>query len=489
MGRILSYNIIMKLVLLIACVGICLAHTQDTTMPEDEYAMESMPSSEENLLSVAKQLHNTVPTLLQEHTAIIAKHAAMIQSGRAKAYAHNFKNSKKAIKSALNSLTAQLHAGHKHDKHALSGARNFGNGVIGKAELSGKNKTAGYRQKACPAKRLEMEAKARVNAEAQNMKNIGNGKICKSVPHHTLGEMDVDKSRPAYGTKLRNAWDRAKARYIAATKKHAAASKAYRKTKANYDRALASFRAALNIEASNAHRACVNAHREYNALAKDVQSNVNSRKQVWISSLVVMCYIDNLTSNAAAKRCADGKRRTSTARWNIHTPRLAACKNKATLIKNFGPANWLPSSRTCHMKHWNEAKFKEQGVKERKAKERKHKEQRHKESTSKERRVKERTNKERNAKAKKERDAKHRKESKAKHEERVSKERTNKERSAKAAERGSKARERAWKASRLSPGQCCWFLHGCSSCCDKCPHGNHWVWPHVCGTSRKCNRL
>merc|ERR1711939_407594 len=440
MGRILSYNIIMKLVLLIACVGICLAHTQDTTMPEDEYAMESMPSSEENLLSVAKQLHATVPTLLQEHTAIIAKHAAMIQSNRAKAYAHNFKNSKKAIKSALKSLTDQLYAGHKHDKKAIGGARHFGNGVISKAEKSGKSKTATYRQKACPTKRLELEAKARMNAEAQNMKNIGNGKICKHIKGHTMGAMDVDKATPAYGTKLRNAWDRARARYISATKKHAAAAKKYRSAKANYDRAMASFKAALNIEASNAHRAC-----------KDVQSNVNSRKQVWISSLVVMCYIDNLTSNASAKRCADKKRRTSTARWNIHTPRLAACKNKATLIKNFGPANWLPSSRTCHMKHWNEAKFEEQGVKERKAKERKHKEQRHKESTSKERRVKERT----------------------------SKERTNKERSAKNAERSSKARERAWKASRLSPGQCCWFLHGCSSCCDKCPGGNHWVWPHV----------
>merc|ERR1712216_201136 len=184
----------MKLVLLIACVGICLAQYEpETTM--EETTMDTPSETEENLLTAAKELHNTVPTLLQEHTAIIAKHAAMIQSGRAKAYAHNFKNSKKAIKSALNSLTAQLHAGHKHDKHALSGARNFGNGVIGKAELSGK-------------------------------------------------------------------------------KKHAAASKAYRKTKANYDRALASFRAALNIEASNAHRTCVNAHREYNALAKDVQSNV-----------------------------------------------------------------------------------------------------------------------------------------------------------------------------------------------------------------------
>merc|ERR1712093_790325 len=472
------YDTLMKLVLLIACVGICLAQYEpETTM--EETTMDTPSETEENLLTAAKELHNTVPTLLQEHTAIIAKHAAMIQSGRAKAYAHNFKNSKKAIKSALNSLTAQLHAGHKHDKHALSGARNFGNGVIGKAELSGKNKTAGYRQKACPAKRLELEAKARMNAEAQNMKNIGNGKICKHIKGHTMGAMDVDKATPAYGTKLRNAWDRARARYISATKKHAAAAKKYRSAKANYDRAMASFKAALNIEASNAHRACKNAHTEYNALVKDVQSNVNSRKQVWISSLVVMCYIDNLTSNASAKRCADKKRRTSTARWNIHTPRLAACKNKATLIKNFGPANWLPSSRTCHMKHWNEAKFKEQGVKERKAKERKHKEQRHKE----------RTNKERNAKAKKERDAKHRKEQAAKREERISKERTNKERSAKNAERSSKARERAWKASRLSPGQCCWFLHGCSSCCDKCPGGNHWVWPHVCGTSRRCNRL
>merc|ERR1719174_3158266 len=454
----------MKLVLLIACVGICLAHTQDTTMPEDEYAMESMPSSEENLLSVAKQLHATVPTLLQEHTAIIAKHAAMIQSNRAKAYARNFKNSKKAIKSALKSLTDQLYAGHKHDKKAIGGARHFGNGVISKAEKSGKSKTATYRQKACPTKRLELEAKARMNAEAQNMKNIGNGKICKHIKGHTMGAMDVDKATPAYGTKLRNAWDRARARYISATKKHAAAAKKYRSAKANYDRAMASFKAALNIEASNAHRACKNAHTEYNALVKDVQSNVNSRKQVWISSLVVMCYIDNLTSNASAKRCADKKRRTSTARWNIHTPRLAACKNKATLIKNFGPANWLPSSRTCHMKHWNEAKFKEQGVKERKAKERKHKEQRHKESTSKERRVKERTNKERNVRP---RSASTRN----------------------SATRSPPPRSASTRNSRLSPGQCCWFLHGCSSCCDKCPGGNHWVWPHVCGTSRRCNRL
>jgi hypothetical protein len=31
------------------------------------------------------------------------------------------------------------------------------------------------------------------------------------------------------------------------------------------------------------------------------------------------------------------------------------------------------------------------------------------------------------------------------------------------------------------------FLHGCSSCCNRCPGGNHWVWPHQCGTSRRCN--
>merc|ERR1712159_275401 len=140
--------------------------------------------------------------------------------------------------------------------------------------------------------------------------------------------------------------------------------------KANYDRAMASFKAALNIEASNAHRACKNAHTEYNALARDVASNVNSRKQVWISSLVVMCYIDNLTSNAGAKRCADRKRRSSTARWNISAPRLSPCKNRATLVKQFGPSNWLPSSRTCHRVHWNKRVEKKVMKKRRVAKKR-----------------------------------------------------------------------------------------------------------------------
>jgi hypothetical protein len=142
-----------------------------------------------------------------------------------------------------------------------------------------------------------------------------------------------------------------------------------------------------------------------------------------------------------------------------------------------------------------EAHSKERSRKAEKAtKERRHKQRIHAERSGKERnakaaRVRERTAKERNSKAKVERDRKAHHERRGKAHERSGKERSNKERSAKERNNKARARERAYKASRLRHGQCCWLMWGCRSCCDKCPGGHHWVWPHVCGTSRRCNRI
>merc|ERR1711881_523430 len=143
-------------------------------------------------------------------------------------------------------------------------------------------------------------------------------------------------------------------KYNAAKKAHAAALK-------KYNVAMAQFRTALNIEVSNAVRACKNAHHEYEALKKEVASNVNSRKNVFISTLVITCYVDNITSNHSAKVCADKKRRSSTTQWNINGHSLNRCHSKAHLTNSFGPSSWTPSTRTCHTTHWNKGKKKAAG--------------------------------------------------------------------------------------------------------------------------------
>jgi hypothetical protein len=119
------------------------------------------------------------------------------------------------------------------------------------------------------------------------------------------------------------------------------------------------------------------------------------------------------------------------------------------------------------------------------------------EKKAKEKAAKERSAKERASKA----------EASAKHAERSQKERTSKEQSSKAAaERSAKESNAKAAAERnakhaaaerrdkqyISNGGCCCFAHfGCfgSKSCRFCRGGNHHVWPHQCGTSRRCNRL
>merc|ERR1711881_497068 len=132
--------------------------------------------------------------------------------------------------------------------------------------------------------------------------------------------------------------------------------------------AMAAFTTAVNLEASNAHNACKNAHKQYNDLKNEVFNNVKSRKHVYIASLIIHCYVDNLKSNSAAKSCADKKRKSDTSMWNISANNLAACVSKAALQERFGPLSWKPSSKSCELKHWNERAHKEMQTKESNAK-------------------------------------------------------------------------------------------------------------------------
>merc|ERR1712054_615687 len=281
------------------------------SLPEVSLEQESVQS----LVHAAKHLQKVSQVHMQMHADRIAKHAQMIQSAsaaeKAKAYAHNFNNSKKAIRSALKALTNQLNAGHKHDVNALRLERNRGNGIIGKANSGG----------------------------------LGT----------TFGDMDVEKAVPKFGTELRNKWDKARDKFNKSRGKYAAATKAHKLALQKYNVAMAQFKTALRIEVSNAQTACSNAHKEYEALKKEV------------------------ASNASAKACANKKRRASTNQWNINGGTLARCPSKAHLEASFGPKGWQPTKRTCHHSHWNEKSYKK-AMKEKAAK--------HKEKAAKEKKQK-----------------------------------------------------------------------------------------------------
>merc|ERR1711937_297138 len=255
-------------------------------------------SPEGDLMTTLGDMQKVAPTHMHFHINRIAKHAVLLQMDKkAAAYTHNFDASKAAIKAALKALTNQLNDGHRQDK-------------------------------ACPTKREEMEADAAKADAKKKMQNVGKGKVCDSLGS-TWGDMDVDKATPKYGDELRNKWDKKRGE----------------------------FKTALELEARNAVNACNQAHKEYNALKKEVASNVAARKQVFIATLVVTCYVDNLTDNGAAKTCADKKRGADTNQWNINPANLTPCNSNAELTNEFGPANWLSTSGRCS-KAWHEASGK-----------------------------------------------------------------------------------------------------------------------------------
>merc|ERR1711939_774029 len=93
-----------------------------------------------------------------------------------------------------------------------------------------------------------MEADVKKKNAKTSMQNVAAGKICKGLGTN-WGDMDIDKDTPKYGTELRNGWDKARARYVAA--------------KTAWEQATKEHNAALAVEVANADTACKTAHSEY----------------------------------------------------------------------------------------------------------------------------------------------------------------------------------------------------------------------------------
>merc|ERR1712202_97766 len=196
------------------------AYAMPETHPEDfvdapatmhHVASESLlevETPEETLLTAVQELRRSAPTRVAHHVKTIAKHAQLLQAtdSKAKAYRHNFSSAQAAIRAALKSLSAELAAGHTHDKNALASSRNAGTTAINNADSKAIRTARSSRHKACPTQRAEEAAKAKLNAHEKV-------KFCGALST-TWDDMDVQKSVPKYGTVLRNAWDQARSTWV-----------------------------------------------------------------------------------------------------------------------------------------------------------------------------------------------------------------------------------------------------------------------------------
>merc|ERR1719238_1705968 len=289
----------MKAAFIVLILGAsALSFAQEEILREETFENAWAPEStlvedapEESLLAVVKNLKSVTPDHFQLHYHVnrISKHAALIQQGeeemvdedKAKAYAHNFAASKNAIKAALGALTDQLNAGHAHDKDALKTSKNANEGTIATAKNNAKKAATEKKHEVCPHKRAEERAHATKQAKERTMKKVQSDKVCEPPIDFTYTDMDVEKVTPKFGTALRDAWDKARARFSTAKTAFDAAHKAH-----------------------NARAQCHAAHAEYNTLKKEVANNVDARKQVYRATKVVMCYVDHLGDNKKAKGCA-----------------------------------------------------------------------------------------------------------------------------------------------------------------------------------------
>merc|ERR1711881_462626 len=373
----IHYNSTMRVILLLIVAAAFVSAEQSLY----EEASPSMEAPEEDLLSAVKELRqHTDGTALHNHGVSIEDHANLIQ--KARAYKHSF-GARNALRAAIGALVSELTSGHNHDRNALNNERNAGHNAINNAKNRGKGVTRRYREKACPTKKAQVEAETARNNAKNGLNRIKRRKICNLST--SWFDMNIKGSAPKFGGVLRNKWDKARAAYLRDLAKYNAAVRAYNKAAREHAASMAAFKATVKAEASNVHSACRNAHKAYEILKRDVASNVRTRKQVYIASKVITCYIDNLSNNGGAKNCADRARRTNTSRWNINAPRMNACLSKDALHGQLGPVNWRPSKRNCHARHWNERGIK---ANEKKTKERSGKERNTKERSTKEKKKK-----------------------------------------------------------------------------------------------------
>merc|ERR1712096_75012 len=352
----------MKFIVIVALLAAAaLAHNEDIEEAISENApdlVDEDPELEEDLESAVRHLKQLVPKGLQRHTDELATHVAFIQKTKAaivkkvglveaapKAYKHNFSAARAAIKAALSALTSDLTSGHNHDSRMLSNAYSAGTARIRDTTRRNKARVTTFRHKACPTKRAEETADKKKRAALNAVNAIKKKPICNVAT--TWKAMGITTSTPKLGTAMYNKWTRNRADFVRKTTQYNAAAAAHKRARRAHAQAMTSFKVALNLEVKNTHRSCVNTGNDYKRPMRDVAGNVKMRKEVYIATLIVGCYADNLSSNNRAGRCADVKRKADTRRWNIARPSPHKCRSRNTLLTLLGPANGQPTWKNC----------------------------------------------------------------------------------------------------------------------------------------------
>merc|ERR1712093_174918 len=364
----------MKFIVIVALLAAAaLAHNEDVEEAISENAPDLVnedPELEEDLESAVNHLKQLVPKELQRHTDELATHVSFIQKVKAKigkkvglvqapkAYKHNFSAARGAIKAALSALTSDLTSGHNHDSRMLSNAFSAGIARIRSTTRRNKARVTTFRHKACPTKRAEETADKKKRAAQNAVNAIKKKQICNVAT--TWKAMGITTSTPKLGTAMYNKWTRNRADFVRKTAQYNAAAAAHKRARRAHAQAMTSFKVALDLEVKNTHRSCVNTGNDYKRLMRDVQGNVKMRKEVYIATLIVGCYADNLASNKSAGRCADVKRRADTRRWNIVMAAPQRCRSRNTLLSALGPANWQPTWANCaqHRRIYSEKQSK-----------------------------------------------------------------------------------------------------------------------------------
>jgi len=289
-----------------------------------------------------------VPDDMKKHTKLLKHHAhsiSMLQASSGKAYKHNFARSRAAIKAALAALTSDLSTGHAHDQRALNNSYNAVKRRIRDTRSRNRGRVTAFRHKACPTKRAEEKANQQKRAAKAAVDAIKNRRVCDVST--TWKAMGIRTNTAKLGSAMYNKWAKTRAQFVKKTSQHNAAIRAHNAARRTHDKAMTSFKVALSLEAKNTYRSCRDNHKDYDRLKRDVAANVRTRKEVFIATLIVGCYADNLVANGGARACANRKRGTSTSRWNINPKKLAACQSRERLGQILGPKGWQPTYRNC----------------------------------------------------------------------------------------------------------------------------------------------